>query len=214
MFASPPDQSLEWSDSGVEGSFRFIKRLWVQINTHIERGSAPGLDVAALNDGQKEMRRLLHDAIAKVSDDISRRYTFNTAIAAIMELCNHLSRFNDNSEQGRAVQQEAWLAVVRMLNPIIPHVCEHLWFALGETTPLFSAEWPVADEGARKKLQVELVIQVNGKVRGRLEAIPGISKDEALEYALQIENIQRHVAGLNVRKVILVPDRLLNIVVG
>lgn len=214
MFASPPDQSLEWSDSGVEGSFRFIKRLWVQINTHIERGAAPGLDVAALNDGQKEMRRLLHDAIAKVSDDISRRYTFNTAIAAIMELCNHLSRFDDNSEQGRAVQQEAWLAVVRMLNPIIPHVCEHLWLALGETTPLFSAGWPVADENARKKLQVELVIQVNGKVRGRLETFPGIGKELALEQALQIENIQRHVAGLSVRKVILVPDRLLNIVVG
>jgi leucyl-tRNA synthetase len=214
MFAAPPDQSLEWSDSGVEGSFRFIRRLWNLVSTHVEQGATASLDVATLNDGQKEMRRLLHDAIAKVSDDVSRRYTFNTAIAAIMELCNHLSRFNDNSEQGRAVQQEAWLSVVRMLNPIIPHVCERLWTALGETTPLYSAAWPSADESARQKLQVELVIQVNGKVRGRLEASPGIEKETALEQAIQLENVQRYLEGVSIRKVILVPDRLLNIVVG
>jgi leucyl-tRNA synthetase len=214
MFAAPPDQSLEWSDSGVEGAFRFIKRLWNLVNTHVEQGATSGLDVAALTDSQKEMRRLLHDAIAKVSDDVSRRYTFNTAIAAIMELCNHLARFNDDSAQGRAVQQEAWLAVVRMLNPIIPHVCESLWNLLGESSPLFSAPWPVADESARQKLQVELVIQVNGKVRGRLEASPGIDRDTALQQASQIENVQRHLEGMTIRKVILVPDRLLNIVVG
>jgi len=214
MFAAPPDQSLEWSDSGVEGAFRFIRRLWNLVNTHTEQGSAVNVNVAALNGEQKEMRRLLHDAIVKVSDDVSRRYTFNTAIAAIMELCNHLSRFNDDSEQGRAVQQEAWLAVVRMLNPIIPHVCENLWLALGETTPLYSASWPVADESARKKLQVELVIQINGKVRARLEASPGISRESALEQALQLENVQRYLEGVSIRKVILVPDRLLNIVVG
>jgi leucyl-tRNA synthetase len=214
MFAAPPDQSLEWSDSGVEGAFRFIKRLWNLVSTHVEQGATARLDVSALTDSQKEMRRLLHDAIAKVSDDVSRRYTFNTAIAAIMELCNHLARFNDSSEQGRAVQQEAWLAVVRMLNPIIPHACESLWSLLGKTTPLFSAAWPVADESARRKLQVELVIQVNGKVRGRLEASPGIDQATALEQARQIENVQRHLEGLTIRKVILVPDRLLNIVVG
>jgi leucyl-tRNA synthetase len=214
MFASPPDQSLEWSDSGVEGAFRFIRRLWNLVTTHVEQGPVVELDASALNDGQKEMRRLLHDAIAKVSDDVSRRYTFNTAIAAIMELCNHLARFEDQSEQGRAVQQEAWLAVVRMLNPIIPHACERLWTALGETTPLFSARWPVVDESAREKLQIELVIQVNGKVRGRLDAAPGIGKDAAFEQARQIENVQRHLEGVQVRKVILVPDRLLNIVVG
>jgi len=214
MFAAPPDQSLEWSDSGVEGSFRFIRRLWNLVITHVERGPTVDLEIGALTDAQKEMRRLLHDAIAKVSDDVSRRYTFNTAIAAIMELCNHLARFDDISEQGRAVQQEAWLAVVRMLNPIIPHVCDHLWKALGESTPLYSAQWPEADETARKKMQVELVIQVNGKVRGRLEASPGVDREFALEQALQIENVQRHLEGMSIRKVILVPDRLLNIVVG
>jgi leucyl-tRNA synthetase len=131
-----------------------------------------------------------------------------------MELCNHLSRFDDDSEQGRAVQQEAWLAVVRLLNPIIPHACEALWLALGENTPLFSASWPQADQAAREKLQLELVIQVNGKVRGRLETIPGVSKEDALEQALKLENIQRHVEEGTIRKVILVPDRLLNIVVS
>jgi len=214
MFAAPPDQSLEWSDSGVEGSFRFIKRLWNLVTSHAERGPTADLDIGTLTDGQKEMRRLLHDAISKISDDVSRRYTFNTAIAAIMELCNHLARFDDQSEQGRAVQQECWLAIVRMLNPIVPHVCQGLWKALGESSPLHSAAWPEADEEARNKLQIELVIQVNGKVRGRLEASPGISKDSALEEALQIENVQRYLGGLSVRKVILVPDRLLNIVAG
>jgi leucyl-tRNA synthetase len=214
MFASPPDQSLEWSDSGVEGAFRFIKRLWNLVSSHVEKGPVSALDLQALNAEQKEIRRLLHDAIAKVSDDVSRRYTFNTAIAAIMELCNHLSRFDDDSEQGRAVQQEAWLAIVRLLNPIIPHACEALWVALGENTPLYSAAWPEADENAREKLQIELVIQVNGKVRGRLETSPGIGKEEAVEQALKLENIQRHVEGGTVRKVILVPDRLLNIVVS
>ncbi len=214
MFAAPPDQSLEWSDSGVEGSFRFIKRLWSLVTSHVERGPTVGLEIATLTDSQREMRRLLHDAIAKISDDVSRRYTFNTAIAAIMEFCNHLARFDDQSEQGRAVQQEASLAVVRMLNPIIPHVCEVLWKALGENTPLYSAAWPEADETARKKLQLELVIQVNGKVRGRLEASPGTTKETALEQAMQIENVKRYLDGLSVRKVILIPDRLLNIVVG
>lgn len=214
MFASPPDQSLEWSDSGVEGAFRFIKRLWNLVTSHVDKGPVGALNPEELTAEQKEIRRLVHDAIAKVSDDVSRRYTFNTAIAAIMELCNHLSRFDDNSEQGRAVQQEAWLAVVRLLNPIIPHACEALWLALGENTPLFSASWPQADETAREKLQLELVIQVNGKVRGRLETIPGVSKEQALEQALKLENIQRHVEEGTIRKVILVPDRLLNIVVS
>jgi len=214
MFASPPDQSLEWSDSGVEGAFRFIKRLWNLVSSHVDKGPVSALNPQELNAEQKEIRRLVHDAIAKVSDDVSRRYTFNTAIAAIMELCNHLSRFDDDSEQGRAVQQEAWLAVVRLLNPIIPHACEALWLALGENTPLFSASWPQADEAAREKLQLELVIQVNGKVRGRLETIPGVSKEDALEQALKLENIQRHVEEGTIRKVILVPDRLLNIVVS
>ena len=214
MFAAPPDQSLEWSDSGVEGAFRFLRRLWSQVTSHVALGETPPLDPRSLDDRQREMRRLLHDAIAKVSDDISRRYTFNTAIAAVMELCNHLNRFDDTSPQGRAVLQEAWLAVVRLLNPITPHICETLWRALGETTPLYCSPWPVADEAARVREQVTLVVQVNGKLRARLEAEPGLDQQQALERALALDNVQRHLEGKTMRKVIHVPDRLLNIVIG
>ncbi len=214
MFAAPPDQSLEWSDSGVEGASRFLRRVWAQVMQHIAAGPGEPLDTDALNQEQREMRRLVHDTIAKVSDDISRRYTFNTAIAAIMELTNHLSKFEDDSAQGRAVTQEAWLAVVRLLNPITPHICETLWAALGEKGALHAAAWPQADESARVRSQVTLVIQVNGKVRARLQAEPGLTQAMAVERALEEENVQRHVEGQAIRKVVHVPDRLLNIVVG
>jgi len=211
---SPPHQSLEWSESGVEGASRFLKRVWSQVMNHVEAGPCEPLDVAALDSGQTEMRRLLHDAIAKVGDDISRRYTFNTAIAAVMELSNHLARFDAESEQSRAVVQEAWINIVRLLAPITPHICEVLWVALGGDGPLCEAAWPVAEEAARKRMKVTLIVQINGKLRARLELEPGVSQDHALEQALEIENIQRHMEGKEVRKVIHIPDRLLNIVVG
>jgi leucyl-tRNA synthetase len=214
MFAAPPDQSLEWSDSGVEGAARFLRRLWNQIHGHVTQGPAAAVDPARLDDQQREMRRLVHDTIAKVTDDIQRRYTFNTAIAAVMELCNHLARFEDASPAGRAVRQEAWIAIVRLLNPITPHICEALWEALGQDGPLHSAAWPQVDEAARVRRQVTLVLQVNGKVRARLEAEPGLDESAALHLALAVENVQRHVDGKPVRRVIHVPDRLLNIVVG
>ncbi len=214
MFASPPDQSLEWSDSGVEGASRFLRRVWAQVMRHTSGGACAALDPARLNAGQKEIRRLLHDTIAKVSDDISRRYTFNTAIAAVMELSNHLAKFDDDSEQGRAVMHEAWLAIVRLLNPITPHICEALWAELGETSALYQAPWPEVDESARVRQQVTVVVQVNGKVRARLELEPGIDQDAAMAVAMENENVQRHVEDKTVRKIIHVPDRLLNIVVG
>jgi len=157
---------------------------------------------------------LLHDTIAKVSDDISRRYTFNTAIAAVMELSNHLARFEAKGAQARSVLQEAWLAIVRLLGPITPHICEELWTALGGRGPLYCAEWPRVDESARERMQVTLVVQVNGKLRARIELEPGLAQEAALEQAMAIENIQRHMEGKQIRKVIHIPDRLLNIVVG
>ena len=162
----------------------------------------------------KEIRRLLHDTIAKVSDDVSRRYTFNTAIAAVMELSNHLARFEIKSEQSRAVLQEAWLAIVRLLGPITPHICEVLWEALGGSGPLYRAPWPQADESARQRTQVTLVVQINGKLRARMELEPGVDKEAVFEQAVAIENVSRHMEGKQVRKVIHIPDRLLNIVVG
>ena len=156
----------------------------------------------------------MHETIAKVTDDVRRRYTFNTAIAAIMELCNHLARFEDRSVEGRAVLQEAWEAVVRMLNPITPHICEELWEALGHSEPLYAVSWPQADDSARVRQQVTLVVQVNGKVRARLDVEPGLDQEAALERALGMDNVKRHVEDRSVRKVIHVPDRLLNIVVA
>ncbi|MGD8580870.1 MAG: class I tRNA ligase family protein, partial [Lysobacterales bacterium] len=211
---SPPHQSLEWSDSGVEGASRFLRRIWSQVQAHVEGGAGEVLDPDRLDPGQREMRRLVHEAIAKVSDDVSRRYTFNTAIAAIMELTNHLGRFDAADGQSRAVAQEAWLAVVRLLAPVTPHICEVLWEALGGEGPLYRAAWPEPDESARVRSEVTLVVQINGKLRARLELAPGASKDEALEQAMTVENVKRHTDGKTVRKVIHVPDRLLNIVVG
>jgi leucyl-tRNA synthetase len=211
---SPPHQSLEWSESGVEGASRFLRRVWSQVTAHVDGGPCEALDPDALTSDQREMRRLVHDAIAKVSDDISRRYTFNTAIAAIMELTNHLGRFDDAQPQSRAVVREAWLAIVRLLAPITPHICEELWSELGGEGPVYCADWPVADEAAREREQVTLVVQVNGKLRARIELEPGAEKEQALESALAVENIQRHVADKTIRKVIHIPDRLLNIVVG
>ncbi len=214
MFASPPDQSLEWSDSGVEGAFRFLRRLWFMSTEHIEAGPVEGLDSKKLNAEQKTIRRYVHDTIAKVSDDIGRRQTFNTAIAAVMELSNHLGRFEDRSPQGRAVLDEAWRAVVRLMAPITPHICETLWEMLGETGSVVSAPWPEVDESARVRDQITLVVQVNGKLRARIELAPGSDKEQAMAGAEADENVTRHTDGKDIRKVIYIPDRLLNIVVG
>ncbi|MBT8049399.1 MAG: leucine--tRNA ligase [Xanthomonadales bacterium] len=211
---SPPHQSLEWSDSGVEGASRFLRRVWSQVMNHVDGGPCEELEPAALDNRQKEMRRLLHDTIAKVGDDISRRYTFNTAIAAVMELTNHLAKFKTADGQSRAVVQEAWANIVRLMAPITPHICEQLWGLLGGQGPVCEAEWPVADEAARERTQVTLVVQINGKLRARLELEPGATQEQAMEQAMAIENVHRHIDGKAVRKVIHIPDRLLNIVVG
>jgi leucyl-tRNA synthetase len=211
---SPPHQSLEWSESGVEGASRFLRRVWSQVIAHVDGGPCEALDPGALNSEQQEMRRLVHDAVAKVSDDISRRYTFNTAIAAIMELTNHLARFDDSQPQSRAVIDEAWRAIVRMLAPITPHVCEALWLELGGSGSVYAADWPVADDAARERQQVTLVVQINGKLRARIELEPGATQEQALENALTVENVQRHLGDKTIRKVVHIPDRLLNIVVG
>ena len=211
---SPANQSLEWSDSGVEGAFRFLKRVWTQVMDHVEDGPCEPLDPASLNGDQKAMRRRLHDTIAKVSDDIERRYTFNTAIAAVMELSNHLTRFRADNSASRAVAQEAWMAIVRMLAPIAPHITEELWSALGGDGAVYRAAWPKVDEQARVREQVTLVVQVNGKLRAKLEMAPGAGRQETVEAAMEIENVQRHTQGKQLRKVIHVPDRLLNLVVG
>ncbi len=214
MFAAPPDMSLEWSDSGVEGAQRFLKRLWKLVHQHLSRGPAPELDVNALNAGQRHLRGQLHQTIAKVSDDVGRRTTFNTAIAANMELINALYKFDDDSPPGRALMQEALEAVVRMLAPIAPHICHSLWQALGHHRAVLDERWPQVDDSALVKDSIELVVQVNGKLRGRI-SVPAEAGKEALEQAaLADENVSRHVEGQTIRKIVVVPGRLVNIVVG
>ncbi|MEP3561596.1 MAG: class I tRNA ligase family protein, partial [Marinobacter sp.] len=212
MFAAPPEQSLEWSDSGVEGAHRFLKRLWRIVHEHTSKGEAPALDVASLTDAQKDLRRKTHETIAKVSDDISRRLTFNTSIAATMELLNEVSKLGDDEPQSRAVRQEALDVAVLVLSPIVPHICHQLWHALGHSETVVDANWPVADESAMVRSEIEVVLQVNGKVRAKQSVPADIGKDDLEKMALENENVQRFTEGKTVRKVIVVPGKLVNVV--
>ncbi|MDI1277742.1 leucine--tRNA ligase [Methylobacter sp.] len=214
MFAAPPEQSLEWSDSGVEGAFRFLKRLWKQAYQHCEAGgSTVPLDKQALTEEQQGVRRQLHLAIQKVTDDFGRRYTFNTVIAANMELINTLSKFDDDSDNGKAVRHEALEAIVLMLSPIVPHICHQLWLDLGHQQAVVSASWPEVDTTALEQDTLELVLQVNGKLRSKMKVSVNASKDEIEAMALSDEHIKRFIEDQPVKKVIVVPKKLVNIVV-
>ena len=213
MFAAPPEQSLEWSDDGVQGSYRFLKRFWHAVADHAEAGPVEALDPASLNDAQKALRRKTHQTIAKIGDDLGRRNSFNTAVAAAMELLNAINKFEDSSAAGRAVEHEALEAVVIMLSPMTPHICHALWQQLGHETALIDQPWPVFDEAALELDMIELVVQVNGKLRGRV-SVPADADKAAIEsLAVADENVQRFVDGKDIRKVIVVPGRLVNIVV-
>jgi len=214
MFAAPPEQSLEWSDSGVEGGFRFLKRLWKQVAGHVNAGDAPALDPAALNDAQKAIRRQVHETLRKVTDDMGRRYTFNTAIAANMELLNALAKFDDAGAQGRAVRQEAFELVTLMLAPIVPHICEQLWRALGHEGLVATAAWPRFDESALAQDAIEMVVQVNGRLRGKITVPVDADQAAIQDAALADTNVQRFLEGKPARKVIVVPRKLINIVAG
>ncbi|MCH7821417.1 MAG: leucine--tRNA ligase [Proteobacteria bacterium] len=213
MFAAPPEQALEWSDAGVQGSFRFLKRFWNTVGEHADGGPVVELDPESLTDTQKDLRRKTHQTIAKIGDDIGRRYTFNTAIAAAMELLNAVNRFDDESDTGRAVVQEALEAVVLMLSPIVPHACHALWSVLGHETPVIDMAWPKADEQALVREVIEIVVQVNGKLRGRISVPTDADNDAVSAQALADPNVQRFVGESEIRRTIVVPGRLVNIVV-
>jgi leucyl-tRNA synthetase len=213
MFAAPPEQSLEWSDEGVEGAFRFMKRLWKAVHQHVSGDSAPRLEPALLDAAQRDLRRQVHEALVKVTNDIGRRRTFNTAIAAVMELLNAMARFDDRSPQGRAVMQEALETVVIVLSPVVPHACHALWSALGHATAVVDERWPEADPAALERDTLELVVQVNGKLRARIQVPADAGEDTVREAALADPNVQRYVEGRPLRKFIYVPGRLANLVV-
>jgi leucyl-tRNA synthetase len=211
MFASPPEQTLEWADTGVEGAFRFLKRLWKQVYEHVEREEAASNE--SLDTDLKPLRFQLHQTIAKVGDDLGRRHTFNTAIAAVMELMNVLAKLDNSSAAARNVMQEALEKTVLLLSPIVPHICHTLWRELRPGTELFDQPWPQADPAALVRDEIELVVQVNGKLRGRI-CVASDAKEAAVErLALESDQVEKFIAGKKVRKVIVVPGRLVNIVV-
>ena len=214
MFAAPPEQSLEWSDSGVEGAFRFLKRLWKQVYLHVEAGGSPSvLDKSALTEEQQAVRRQVHQSIQKVSHDMGVRIIFNTAIAANMELVNTLAKFTDDSDNGKAIRQETLEAIVLMLAPIVPHICHQLWLDLGHQQAVVSESWPEVDSAALEQDSIELVIQVNGKLRGKISVPATATSDEVQAMALNDEHALRFIEGKPIRKVIVVPKKLVNIVV-
>ncbi|WP_273455449.1 leucine--tRNA ligase [Nevskia ramosa] len=213
MFTAPPEQTLEWSDAGIDGAARFLKRVWKLVSDHVALGAVEALDRVALNDTQKDLRRKLHDQLAKISDDFGRRYNFNTAVAACMELVNALAKFDDRSPQGRAVLDEALDALSRVLSPIVPHFSHALWTALGHATPVIDAEWPEPEAEARLSDQIKLVVQVNGKLRGQISVPAGSSQDAIIAVALADEQVQRFLVGATIRKQVVVPGKLVNFVI-
>ncbi len=213
MFAAPPEQSLEWSDDAVAGASRFLKRLWKQVAHHVRAGLPAKTGKGELNETLKDLRRRTHQTIQKVTDDVERRQTFNTVIAAMMELMNALAKLEDNSDAAKQLRQEMLDAVVLMLAPIVPHICHELWFALGHQQAVIDCAWPVVDKAALVQDTIELVIQVNGKKRGQV-VVPADADREGIEsLVLQDDVVIRHMDGKVPRKVIVVPGRLVNIVV-
>ena len=212
MFASPPDMSLEWSDSGVEGASRFLRRVWRLAHTHVTGGLPGALDVASLNDAQKEVRRAIHLAIRQASQDVGQHHKFNTAIAQVMTLMNVLEKAAQDSDQDRALLHEGLETVTLLLAPITPHICHELWNRLGHDGAVIDAKWPALDESALVQDSLQLVIQVNGKLRGQIEMPASAGREEIEAAARQNENVLRFTEGLTIRKVIVVPGKLVNIV--
>lgn len=212
MFAAPPDQSLEWSEAGLDGAGRFLRRLWKQVGDAVAAGLVANLPVDLTAD-QKALRRKTHETISKVSDDFGRRQTFNTAIAACMELSNAVGKFCDDSEGGRAVLTESIKALVVMLSPVVPHSCHALWCSMGETALVLDAQWPQVDEAALVQDEIVLAVQVMGKRRAEISVAANADEASIRATALADERVMKHMNGKEPRKVIVVPGRLINIVI-
>jgi len=213
MFTAPPEQTLEWSDEGVQGAYRFIRRLWKAVFDHVSAGAVEPLQLNSLDAAQKSLRRVTHQSLGKVGDDIGRRRTFNTAVAAVMELLNAVSRFEDRSPQARAVVQEAFEIATLALAPIIPHVCHVLWRELGHPGAIIDEPWPKVDPAALEQDSITLVVQVNGKLRGQISVPAGADEATVRAAALAEESVRKFVGAAPPKKVIVVPRKLVNVVV-
>jgi len=215
MFAAPPEQSLEWADSGVEGAHRFLKRLWKAVYDHVESGTISAYSAGELNADLKNLRRQLHVTIEKVADDYGRRHSFNTAISSVMELMNALAKIEGTDEITRQVRQEVLQNVALLLSPIVPHVCQALWSELCPNSHILDAAWPAADQAAMVQDSIEYVIQVNGKLRGSISVAKSESKENIEKLALAQPCVQKYIEeNMSVRKIVVVPNKLINVVVG
>jgi leucyl-tRNA synthetase len=213
MLASPPEMSLEWVDSGVEGANRFIRRLWRFVFEQHQRGVVSKYNTGELDPIQKKLRAQLHQVIAKVTDDIKRRKQFNTAIASVMELLNSYGKFTIANDIDCAIAQELLETVVLLLSPIIPHVCEELWHNLCPHTELLDQSWPTVDSKALDVDELEMIIQVNGKLRGKLMVAKAMNRDEIEVMAKENHNVQKFIEGQMIKKIVVVPGKLINIVI-
>lgn len=214
MFAAPPDQSFEWSEAGLEGAARFLKKLWTQVDQFTELGSWPKLDVAQVSGAAADLRRKVHTTLKRADDDFGRRVQFNTVVSGVMELCNEIARFKPRSDNDKAVIAEALKVAVLVISPVAPHLAHDLWRTLGETGNLVEAPWPEVDKAALVQTSVSMVVQVNGKVRAQIEVSVDAGKDEILDQAKAEPNVMKHIQGLSAIKEIVVPNKLVNIVVG
>ncbi|MAI16083.1 MAG: leucine--tRNA ligase [Gammaproteobacteria bacterium] len=214
MFAAPPEQSFEWGEAGLEGAMRFLKRLWTLVLDHVSKGDVPDLDVAALSDVGKDLRRKTHTTLAKADDDYGRRLQFNTVVSAVMELANEVARVDSGVVADRAAVQEALVSATLIISPIAPHIAHRLWSELGQQGDLVNQPWPQIDQDALTQQRLSLVVQVNGKVRGQIDVAADASQGDILDTAKHEENVARHLDGKTVRKEIYVPNKLVNIVVG
>ncbi|MCF6299955.1 MAG: class I tRNA ligase family protein, partial [Proteobacteria bacterium] len=214
MFAAPPEQSLEWSDEGVEGASRYLNRLWNQVTGFAEQHAAQAEKPSVnLNSDQKSMRRKIHQTIEKVGGDIGVRNSFNTAIAAMMELTNVLTKFADNSDDGLLIREEGWHSLLLMISPFAPHLAQALWFEMGHDSLVIDQSWPTVDTAVLIQDEVQMVIQVNGKLRARMTVSLDATKQQIEKMALADENVQKFIEGKHIKKLIVVPKRLVSIVV-
>jgi len=216
LFAAPPTQDLEWSDSGLEGSYRFVNKIYRLVGSFIEDAKSNNigkLSASTLNKEQKAVRQKTHQTLGKITDDMSRRHSFNTAIAALMELSNTLTKFNATDEASMAVRAESIGIILKALSPMTPHICHHLWEALGHTTPMINEAWPSVDETALAQDEIQIIVQVNGKLRAKLMLSADMDKSQVEAQALADENVTKFTEGKSVVKVIVVPNKLVNIVV-
>lgn len=214
MFAAPPEQSFEWSENGVESAFKWLRtRLWTTVQNHVAEGAAVAFDRTRLDDSDKGLRRATHETLSKAFDDYGRRLAFNTVVAAAMTLMNHINKFDGHSSERRAVVHEALKAVVLVLAPITPHISTALWRKLtGED--LSQAQWMATDNSALVKTSIELVVQINGKLRAKLDVAADIEESSIRQKVAELPNLAQYFDGKQIRKVIYVPEKLINFVVN